>query len=205
MIALKSVLSGFEVLSKGSGIPEAKTPWAGSLCKPDFVLDFKSIIVVLECDDDSGHSGSRGNRIEKYGDPWKYARDLNAERAKMMLVSRELSKKNEKILYIRANSDNESLNGSDPGCVKRAQDVAKIIIAVEADPTPFPDNCFRLSLVDMPAKRYQEGCLIPNSSDVFISWDDVQQTINPTDPATLRTIAQDKTRKQKQRRAEREQ
>jgi hypothetical protein len=125
----------------------------------------------------------------------------------MKEVSRELnSKHGKRILYLRVNSDHLSLDGSDPGCINRAKEVANIIKIVEADNTAFPDSCFRLSLLDMPEKRRQKGTSsIPGSSDVYISWLEVQQTVNPTDPAILKAMSKDKTMKAKARRSQREQ
>ena len=51
------------------GILASKTPWAGRMVKPDMAFHFGSLIVVIEADDDDGHSVSRGNNISKWGIP----------------------------------------------------------------------------------------------------------------------------------------
>ena len=81
------------------------------------------------------------------------------------------------------------------GCGERANVVAETTRNVEAEAEVFPDSCFRLSLVDMPETRRQEGAAITKSSDVFISWLDVQQTVNPRDRATLKAISKGETKK----------
>ena len=44
MEALKLVLPDVKTLSSGSGVPGTLTPWASRPVKPDFVIEFKSII-----------------------------------------------------------------------------------------------------------------------------------------------------------------
>ena len=75
---LQALMPSLVFISEGRGIPGTKSPWTPAAStrplKPDFVFRYHSILVVLECDEDDGHSGSRGNRIEKYGEPWEYDR-----------------------------------------------------------------------------------------------------------------------------------
>ena len=104
------------LISKGSGILGSATPWAGKMVKPDFVFHFsESLIVVLEADDDDGHSNSKGNNISRYGTPWGYDRDLIAEIAKMKSCAKALNKTYQKsLLYVRCNSDNISKRHQNP-------------------------------------------------------------------------------------------
>ena len=177
------------------------------MAKPDIVLRFSSnLIVVVEADDDDGHSVARGNKISKYGAPWEYDRDLNAELAKMQSVANALhTTYRTRILYIRVNSDNKSLRmrGGDLGCVERVLLVAAKIDVAEAS-TDWPAKSFRLAHVDMPRSRRQQGQEIAGSDDVFIPLVNIQQTINPTSPATLKRITTEQTAARKKRRAERE-
>jgi hypothetical protein len=51
------------------GIAGSKTPWAGRKVKPDMAFHFGSLIVVIEADNNDGHSVSRGNNISNRGLP----------------------------------------------------------------------------------------------------------------------------------------
>ena len=81
--------------------------------------------------------------------------------------------------------------------------VIQKIITVEASSDVWPLNCFRLALVNMPPSRIQPGIPIHGSDDVFISWENIQQTINPTPPEIFREITRQETEARKQRRAAR--
>jgi hypothetical protein len=203
---LASLIPTLELISLGKGIRGSKTPWSGYMVKPDIVFHYsQSMIVVVEADEDDGHSAtSRGSSISKWGDPWKYSRDLNAELAKMKTGSQalyEVFKK--KILYVRCNSDNISSKLGDAGLATRAQIVVDKIIAAQSCIQMWPTNCFRLALVDMPLCRSHPGTAIRNSRDVYISWLGIQQTITPNNPAEIRRITENETLKRNQRRAQR--
>jgi hypothetical protein len=165
--------------------------------KPDFVFSYSdSLIVVVEADEDNGHSGtSRGSSTAKWGEgPWEYSRDLNAELAKMQTGSKSLYNIYQKqILYIRCNSDNVSLRMGDTGLSVRAQMVMDKIQAAQSSVNTWPRNSFRLALVDMPASRSQYGTIIEGTDDVYISWAKIQQTINPTNPDVLKEITRKET------------
>jgi hypothetical protein len=187
------------------GIAGSKTPWAGRMVKPDMAFHYGSLIVVIEADDDDGHSVSRGNNISKFGTPWKYDRDLQAERAKMQTAAQALWNTYHKpILFIRCNSDHESvrISGRDIGVVLRSRLVMEKMR--HASVTSFPSNHFRLGLVDMPLSRIQKGIPIAGSNDVYISWLNIQQTITPVDPEVLRQMNGESRRKQRNRRASRQ-
>jgi hypothetical protein len=179
------------------------TPWAGRPVKPDIVFHFSgTLIVVVEADDDDGHSVSRGGDISKWGAPWQYSRDLNAEMAKMQVGAQALHNAYHKsILYIRCNSDNSSLRLGDTGVSLRAQMIVDKIIAAQSSIEMWPPNSFRLALVDMPPSRVQPGTAIQDTDDVYVSWDIIQQSINPPDPAVLREITRQETLARKERRA----
>jgi hypothetical protein len=192
-----------EVISLGKGIAGSKTPWADSIVKPDIVFHYsESLVVVVEADEDDGHSGtSRGSSISKWGTPWQYSRDLNAEMAKMQTGSKSLFNNYQKqILYIRCNSDNVSLRIGDTGLFVRAQMVVEKIIAAQSSVGMWPNNCFRLALVDMPPSRIQPGDAMQGSEDVYISWENIQQTINPNHPDVLREITRQETLAKNKRR-----
>ena len=75
--------------ARGLGIYGSKTPWAGHMVKPDIVFHCSdSPSVVVEADEDYGHSVSQKHSISKCGAPWEYSRDLNAELAKMKTCAR---------------------------------------------------------------------------------------------------------------------
>ena len=196
----------WSLFQKGIGIPGTKSPGTPDSrarpLKPDIVFRYQSIIVVLEADEDDGHSGtSRGSDISKYGEPWKNSRDLIAELGKMHFTSTIQSASQE---VIRCNSDHTSLRLVDTGLHQRAQMVIQKIINVAASTDLWPVNCFRLALVDMPPSRIQPGTPPTHGSDdVFISWTHIQQTINPTPPEILREITRQETEARKQRRAAR--
>jgi hypothetical protein len=60
---LDSLMPSHVLISNGQGIPGSATPWAGRLVKPDIVFHFsESLIVVVEADEDDGHSNSRGQQ-----------------------------------------------------------------------------------------------------------------------------------------------
>jgi hypothetical protein len=192
------------LISKGQGIPGSSTPWSGYMVKPDFVFLYDSIIVVLEADEDDGHSGSKGNSISKWGTPWKYNRDLIAELSKMQTAAKSLNNSYQKnVLIIRCNSDHTSLRLVDTGLYQRVQTVIQKILNVAASTDLWPPNCFRLALIDMPPSRFQPGTTIHGSDDVFISWENIQQTIDPTPPEILKEITRQETEEKKKRRAAR--
>ena len=68
---LLNLMPSIVLISKGKGIPGSATPWSGYMVKPDIVFHYSdSLIVVVEADEDDGHSRtSRGNNISKYGTP----------------------------------------------------------------------------------------------------------------------------------------
>ena len=109
------------------------------------------------------------------------------------------------ILHVRCNSDNISLRLGDTGLSLRAQMVADKIIAAQSSVGMWPPNSFRLALVDMPPSRVQPGTAIQDTDDVYISWNHIQQSINPPDPAVLREITRQETLARKERRALRNQ
>ena len=76
---LVALLPLIELISRGTGVRGSVNPWSGAMSKPDIIFHFESLIVVVEADDDDGHSVSRGSDISKWGSPWEYSRDLNAE------------------------------------------------------------------------------------------------------------------------------
>ena len=189
------------------GIAGSKTPWAGRMVKPDMAFHYGPLIVVIEADDDDGHSKSRGNNISKFGTPWKYDRDLQAERAKMQTAAQALWDTYHKpILFLRCNSDNESvrISGGDIGVVFRSRLVVGKMRQALASVSSFPANHFRLALVDMPPSRIQQGIPIAESNDVYISWLDIQQTITPVDTEVLLQINGESRIRQKNRRASRQ-
>lgn len=197
-----------ELLSNGQGIPGSKTPWAGKMVKPDFVFHYSdSLIVVVEADEDDGHSStSRGNNISRFGLPWEYDRDLNAELAKMQTGAKALYESHGKnVLYVRCNSDHTSLRLGDAGLPIRAQMVLGKIRAAQSSIGNWPSNSFRLALVDMPPSRAQPGIAIQGTDDVYIGWDNIQETITPTDPVELREITTRETLARNERRALRNQ
>jgi hypothetical protein len=53
----------------------------------------------------------------------------------------------------------------------------------------------------MPPSRIQPGTLIQNTDDVYISWNNIQQTITPADPSVLREITRNETLARNERRA----
>jgi hypothetical protein len=58
----------------------------------------------------------------RFGDPWQYDRDLNAELVKMQTTSNALNVSYGKnVLFIRCNSDNTSISIGDTGLFRRAQ------------------------------------------------------------------------------------
>ena len=199
-----SLLESFDVISLGKGIAGSKTPWAGSMVKPDIVFHYsESLIVVVEADEDDGHSGSRGSLISKWGHPWQYSRDLHAEMAKMQTGAYALNQTYGKsILFVRCNSNNISLRLGDTGLAVRAQMVVdKIKDAQSSIGMMWPCNSFRLALVDMPPSRIQPGAAIQDTDDVYICWDNIQQTINPPDQAVLREVTRQETLARNERRA----
>ncbi len=201
---LVALIPSLVLISSGKGIPGSATPWAGYMVKPDMVFHYcASLIVVVEADEDNGHSGtSRGGDISKWGTPWQYNRDLNAEMAKMQTCAQALYNSFQKpILYIRCNSDHTSLRLGDTGLSIRAQMVVDKIIAAQSSIAAWPPQSFRLALVDMPLSRIQPGTAIQVTDDVYICWGNIQQTINPTHPSVLREITREETLARKQRRA----
>ena len=130
--------------------------------------------------------------------------ELTAELAKMQSAAKALNNSYQKnVLFIRCNSDHTSLRLVDTGLLERAQMVIQKIINVAASTNLWPPNCFRLALIDMPPSRLQPGTAIHDSDDVFISWENIQQTINPTPPEILKEITRQETESRKQRRAAR--
>jgi hypothetical protein len=204
-----NILPDNEILSNGSAIPDTKAPWAGEQSrgvKPDAVLIFKSIVIIFEADEDDGHSASGGGDISKWGEPWQFNRDLNAERAKMQVAASISSARyGKRVLCARINSDNRSIRipAGDIGCATRAQLLADAIQRIESDTIPFPANSFRLALIDMPASRRQEGIAIPDSSNVFITWFDIQQTTAPNPKKFIENVTRQQREAQKARRAKR--
>ncbi len=165
-------LPTLNVLSRGRGVIGAVSPWSNRLLKPDAVFEVnEDLAVVLEADDDDGHSRSRGNNITRFGGPWQYSRDLNAEMAKMKSVARALSASHPQVLFIRCNSDNKSIRIGDIGCLKRAHMVACKIREISSSSNQWKADCFRLCLVDMPSSRSQDGFAIDGTDDVWIPLD----------------------------------
>jgi hypothetical protein len=82
----------------------------------------------------------------------------------------------------------------DTGLSVRAQMVADKIQAAQSSIRTWPTNSFRLALVDMPSSRVRVD-------DVYVSWDNIQQTITPTDPSELRELTRQETLARKERRA----
>jgi hypothetical protein len=204
---LVSLLPSLALISNGQCIPGSATPWAGRPVKPDIIFHYSdSLVVVVEADEDDGHSGSRGNNISRFGLPWEYDRDLIAEMAKMQTGAKALHETYGKsILYIRCNSDNTSCRLGDAGLPIRAQMVLGKIRAAQSSIGNWPSNSFRLALVDMPPSRAQPGIAIQGTDDVYIGWDNIQETITPTDPVELREITTRKTLARNERRAPRNQ
>ncbi len=204
---LVSLLPSLVLVSKGQGIPGSVTPWAGRPVKPDFVFHCSdSLVVVVEADEDDGHSVSRGHSISKWGAPWQYSRDRNAELAKMQTCAQALHNSYEKsIMFVRCNSDHTSLRLGDTGLSRRAQMVIEKIQAAQSSIGTWPTNSFRLALVDMPNPRVQPGIAIQDTDDVYVSWGNIQQTIIPTDPSVLQEITRGETLARKERRARRNQ
>ena len=160
---------------------------------------------MFEADDGNGHD-NHGGAISHWGTPWTHNRALNAELAQAQSVAKVLSDRyGKRVLVIRVNSDNGSkrMPENDFGCHTRAKMVADIINKVEDDQTPFPQNSFRFSLVDMPERRKQPGTLISTSThahEVFISWLNIQQTIIPTTKDFRDNLNKMKREAQKERR-----
>lgn len=191
------------LISNGQGIRGSSTPWARRMVKPDIVFHYsKSLIVVVEADEDDGHSAtSRGSNISKWGTPWQYSRDLNAEMAKMQTGAQALHQYYDKsVLHVRCNSDNISLRLGDTGLSGRAQMVVDKVLAAQSSVEMWPTNSFRLALVDMPFSRAQPGISIQDTDDVYVSWD---VTINPTDPFVIAEITRQETLARNERRAHR--
>jgi hypothetical protein len=89
----------------------------------------------------------------------------------------------------------------DTGLSLCAQMIVDKIIAAQSFIEMWPPNSFRLALVDMPPLRVQPGTAIQDTDDVNVSWDIIQQSINPPDPAVLREITRQETLARKERRA----
>ena len=200
---LDSLMPSHVLITNGQGVPGSATPWAGRLVKPDMIFHFsESLIVLVEADEDDGHSNSRGNNISRFGTPWEYDRDLIAEISKMKTCAQALNNSYQKsILYIRCNSDNISMRLGDSGLFLRAQMIMEKILAAQTSIDSWPAQSFRLALVDMPLSRIQPGTSIQNTDDVYICWGNIQQTITPTDPSVLREITRQQTLARKERRS----
>jgi hypothetical protein len=199
---LSNLVPSIEVISLGKGIFGSSNSWSGNQTKPDMVFKYSaSLLVVVEADDDDGHNGSRGNDISRFGEPWKYDRDLNAELVKMQTTCKALeSFHGQKVLFIRCNSDHTSIRLGDTGLALRAQMIVDKILEVSLSVDLIPENCFRLSLVDIPAIHQQTGNPIEGSEDVYISWESIQQTTIPTSPEELNEIRRVRRDAQKERR-----
>jgi hypothetical protein len=199
---LAALMPSIVLISLGKGIPGSATPWAGRPVKPDIVFHFSESLIVVEADEGDGHSASRGYSIAKWGTPWQYGRDLNAEMAKMQVGALALHNAYHKsILYVRCNSDHTSLRLGDTGLSLRAQMVVDKIRAAQSSIGSWPTNSFRLALVDMPNSRVQPGIAIQDTVDVYVSWGNIQQTIIPTDLSVLHEITRQETIARKERRA----
>ena len=201
---LVSLMPSLVLISNGQCIPGSSTPWAESSVKPDIVFHFsESLIVVVEADEDDGHSAaSRGYSISKWGAPSQYSRVLNAELAKMQTCAQALHNSYHKsIIFVRCNSDHTSLRLGDTGLSRRAQMVIEKIQAAQSSIGTWPTNSFRLALVHMPTLRIQPGIAIQDTDDVYVTWDNIQQTINPTEPSVLREITRQETKTRNDRRA----
>ena len=137
---LVALMPSLDMISSGQGIPGSATPWARRMVKPDIVFHFsESLIVVLEADEDDGHSVSRGASISKWGEPWDYSRDLNAELAKMQTGAKALFESYAKsILYVRCNSDNNSVRLGDTGISGRTQMVIEKIQVAQSSIGTWP-------------------------------------------------------------------
>lgn len=200
---LVALLPEMELVSAGRGISGSATPWAGRMIRPDMVFLFRTLVLVVEADEANGHSVG-GRCINKLGAPWQYSRDLNAELAKMQSAAQALSQTYSRpVMFVRCNSDRTSLRLGDTDLSIRARSIVEKVIEAAQLNEVWPSNSFRLTLVDMPPHRVQPGVAIASSDDVFISWENIQLTTAPVDPAVLKEANSQETLARKLRRATR--
>ena len=200
LLQLQRLIPHIEIISLGKGIVGSANPWSKWMVKPDIVGHYSdNLIVVVEADDYDGHSKSRGNKIDKWGTPWQYERDLLAERAKMMTCTKALySTYRKSVVFIRCNSDNRSDRIPDIGLVRRAQMVVDKIQDAQSSVGSWPADSFRVAFCDMPSQRIQDGLKI---ADIFLRWNDMPQTLVATSESDRKAITKKETEEKNARRA----